>query len=32
MEDRDEKCNATIEKYLEKDMELVGITGVEDKL
>lgn len=32
MEERDEKCNAAIERMLEKDMELVGITGVEDKL
>jgi phospholipid-translocating ATPase len=32
MEDRDEKCNAVIEKCLEKDMELCGITGVEDML
>ena len=32
MEDRDERCNLAIEKHLEKDMELVGITGVEDKL
>ncbi len=32
MEEREEKCNAAIEKYLEKDMEMLGITGVEDML
>lgn len=32
MTDRDNKIQKTISGYLEKDLELLGITGVEDKL
>eukprot|EP01054_Gregarina_sp_Poly1_P010203 Gregarina_sp_Poly_1__10202@NODE_704_length_6682_cov_70_537566_g531_i0_p1_GENE_NODE_704_length_6682_cov_70_537566_g531_i0NODE_704_length_6682_cov_70_537566_g531_i0_p1_ORF_typecomplete_len1111_score153_04PhoLip_ATPase_C/PF16212_5/1_4e03PhoLip_ATPase_C/PF16212_5/6_5e47Hydrolase/PF00702_26/1_4e36E1E2_ATPase/PF00122_20/2_1e22Cation_ATPase/PF13246_6/9_5e17Cation_ATPase/PF13246_6/2_4e02PhoLip_ATPase_N/PF16209_5/3_7e15PhoLip_ATPase_N/PF16209_5/9_4e03Hydrolase_3/PF08282_12/0_00055HAD/PF12710_7/6_9e03HAD/ len=30
--ERDARCTAVIEKLLEKDLELLGITGVEDEL